>query len=106
MKEQPNTTYIDEIAGGNVDFKEKLITIIKTEFPQEKKHFSAVFEAKKYSEAAEAVHKLKHKINIFGLSTGYQVASDFEKDLHKGKIIFYNDFMAILEIIEIYLKTI
>lgn len=79
--EQPNLSYIDTLSGGDEAFKEKLISIIKIEFPEEKAVYFNNIENQNFKEAAENVHKLKHKISILGLEKSYVIAADFENDL-------------------------
>ncbi len=104
-KEIPNSNYLYEIAAGDQKLINKLLNVIKTEFPEEKASFEANFKAKDFDKAAENVHKLKHKINIFGLQDGYEVAKRFEEELRKGTYQSYLDFLAILVEIETYLHT-
>lgn len=82
--EEPNIDYVKDIANGDIAFETQLIDIIRNELPFEIKEFQQNFDNKDYLRAAENVHKLKHKINIFGLSKGYIVATDFEKELKKA----------------------
>ena len=103
--EQPNTNYLEEIANGDKAFRQQLIGIIKKEFPGEKKEFLENFNNKKYVKAAENVHKLKHKINIFGLEQGYNTAMHFEEELKQNTFAKYSDFIKVLDSIENYLKT-
>ena len=104
--EQPNFSYIDQLSGGDETFKQKLLTIIKAEFPQEKAIYQKNINAKNFKEAAENVHKLKHKISILGLEKSYEIASDYENNLKE----YHNDgakqtFEAILQTITDFLET-
>lgn len=104
MKEQPNLIYIKQIAGNDTNYQNKLLTIIKKEFPEEKAQFLLFYNAKKYQQSAEMIHKIKHKINILGLEKGYIVASDFETQLKNDKTQLFNQFLLILKHIETFLK--
>ena len=64
MPEIPNLQYIDDLAGDDLEFRKKLIDIIKKEFPEEKATYEDVKSGDKYLEIARIVHKLKHKISI------------------------------------------
>jgi HPt (histidine-containing phosphotransfer) domain-containing protein len=101
--EQPNFSYIDELSGGDEVFKQKLITIIKTEFPEEKAVYFKNIESKKFKEAAENVHKLKHKISILGLEKSYEVAANFENNLIQNSKIGKVEFERILQTITDFL---
>jgi len=106
MKETPNIKYIKELAAGSEEFENKLIGIVKREFPLEKEEFLANYHTKAYIEAAENVHKLKHKIGMFGFESGYQLSIDFEEALKKQELSLFPEFITILESIEDFLKTI
>ena len=78
MKEQPNLSYIHQLSGRDPVFEEKLISIIKKEFPEEKARYFKHLEEKNYKLTAEDVHKLKHKISILGLEASYYLAENYE----------------------------
>ncbi|WP_109302580.1 Hpt domain-containing protein [Aquimarina sp. AU474] len=106
MTETPNLKYIKDLAAGSEDFEKKLISIIKREFPEEKKEFLANYNSKVFTKAAENVHKLKHKIGMLGFERGYQVAIDFEEGLKEDNPVLFKEFILILEAIEKFLKGI
>ncbi|WP_299434709.1 Hpt domain-containing protein [uncultured Aquimarina sp.] len=106
MTETPNLIYIKELAAGSDTFEQKLINIVKREFPEEQKEFLANYNSKSFTKAAENVHKLKHKIGMFGFETGYQVAIDFEEELKENNPSLFTEFMLILDAIENFLKII
>lgn len=84
--EQPNLIYIDQICGDDDEFKKKMITIIKKELPLEILAYHKSIEAQNYKNAGELVHKLKHKIIIFGLEKSYHITNEYENDLFNGII--------------------
>ena len=100
---KPNLSYINSLSWGDDSFKEKLITVIKNEFPEEKAIYIKNIAAKDYKKAAENVHKLKHKISILGLEKSYEIAERFEKNLKKDSITLKEDFENILQTITNYL---
>ncbi len=100
MTLQPNLNYINELSGDDELFKKKLISIFKKEFPEEKTVFLQNYTTQKWKDAAENVHKLKHKIGMLGLEEGYQVAIDFENELLAHKNTLFPKFMLILDDIE------
>ncbi|MDO6595997.1 Hpt domain-containing protein [Oceanihabitans sp. 2_MG-2023] len=104
--EQPNQSYINSLSGGDQAFKQKLIDVIKKEFPEEKLVYFNNYNAKNYKLAAENVHKLKHKISILGLEKGYEVAVAYENSLLEGSTNHKEAFEAILNSITIYLEEI
>ena len=60
--EQPNLSYIDSLSGGDKDFKQKLIDIIKKEYPEEKDIYLTNIKKGNYKQEASNVHKLKHHL--------------------------------------------
>jgi hypothetical protein len=71
--EQPNLSYINRLSGDNLRFKNKIIGISK-ELPDEIAVYEEEFKSGNYLEAAQSVHKLKHKISILGLDKSYYLA--------------------------------
>ena len=63
--EQPNLNYFNKIADGDQVIVDKLISILKSEFPQQLVNYSQNISTPNYEEASEAVHKLKHKTLLF-----------------------------------------
>ena len=103
---KPNLNYINEISDNDTVFKNKLISIIKREFPLEKEEFLSNYNTNQYILAAQNVHKLKHKINMFGLKKGYEIAIKLENELNDEKFDSYEDFIVILDLIDNYLNKI
>ena len=95
--EIPNMSYINTLSGGDESFKARLIFIVKNELPIEITEYQKNIKNNFFKEAAENVHKLKHKISILGLETSYQVAIDYEENLKISSIALKEDFEAILE---------
>jgi len=94
--EQPNLNYIKELSGGDIDFKKKLIEVVKTELPLEIEEYLTNIERSAYIKAAENVHKLKHKLGILGLEEGYAIAIAYETQLREGTTDLKNTFQSIL----------
>ena len=106
IKETPNLNYIEQLSGDDLLFQNKLIGILKTEFSKEKLIYFNNIESNNFKEAADNVHKLKHKISILGLEKSYEFAENFENNLldksTAGKIEFEN----ILQVMTTFLTTI
>ena len=102
--ETPNLSYIKSMSGDDTSFEQKLITIIKSEFPEEKKVYFNNIASKKYKLTAENVHKLKHKISILGLEKSYEIAVAYENNLLEGSTELQEEFESILSIITEYLQ--
>ncbi|OYU79734.1 MAG: histidine kinase [Flavobacterium sp. BFFFF1] len=95
--EQPNNNYIEQLSGDSIDFREKMIAILKRELPEEITTFQNQIQNSNFAEAAQSVHKLKHKISILGLEKSYYIAEEFEEQLKKNNTALQSDFKAILE---------
>lgn len=104
--EIPSLDYINSIAGGDDDFKRQLINILKEEFPKEKEDFLNNFNRKDYQLAFENVHKLKHKISMFGLENQFVIASEFEENLKQNNTDLNKKFLDCLAKITEFLNTI
>ncbi|KAB1158584.1 Hpt domain-containing protein [Tenacibaculum aiptasiae] len=104
--EQPNLSYIDQLARGDESVKNTLIDVIKSEFPGEKQEYIESFEKKEYKKIEENVHKIKHKISILGLTKSYEEANKYEHNLREDNIEGAEGFDKILQTISEYLKTI
>tara|TARA_R110002111_G_scaffold260039_1_gene330728 strand:- start:9339 stop:9656 length:318 start_codon:yes stop_codon:yes gene_type:complete len=102
--EQPNLSYINSMSGGDKAFEQKLIDIIKKEFPEEKEVYFTNVKAKNYKLTAENVHKLKHKISILGLEKSYETAVAFENNLLEESTKLQDEFESILTIMTNYLQ--
>jgi len=101
--EQPNLYVIKEISGDDVEFQNSILDIIKIEFPGEVTSFKENFKAKNFVEAANNVHKIKHKISLLGLQKGVALASEFEALLKEGNTTLHNNFLEVLDKIHVYL---
>jgi len=95
--EQPNFQYIQQLSGGDTSFEEEIINILKKELPEEVLLFTNNYKNQLYEQAAENIHKLKHKISILSLKKGYELATDFEEEIKNGETRLYIPFMEILE---------
>ena len=104
--EQADLNYIKTLSGGDKAFEQKLIAIIKTEFPIERAVYESNIKKLNFKLAAENVHKLKHKISILGLEKSYEVAVAYEEQLITNRMSLKNDFEVILQQISKFLETI
>jgi len=104
--EQPNLTYVEQLARGNDAIRKTLIDVIKTEFPEEKQDYYDSLKNKDYKKIEENVHRLKHKISILGLEKSYELANAYEHNLREKKIDGCEGFEQILTTITAYIKTI
>ncbi|MGY3793873.1 Hpt domain-containing protein [Aquimarina sp. 433] len=105
MNEAPNLSYIKELSAGSEEFEEKIIGLLKREFPEEKNEFLNNYNSSVFKAAAENVHKLKHKIGMLGFEDGYETTIAFEEGLLKGEYSLFSKFMLILDSIDEFLKN-
>ncbi|MGY5352850.1 Hpt domain-containing protein [Wenyingzhuangia sp. IMCC45533] len=103
--EKPNFSQIDQIAGGDTEFKTQLLAVIKKEFPLEKQLYLDSLKDENYDKVAEIVHKLKHKISILGLEKSYEIAVLYENSLREGKLLKKQEFEIVLLTISEFLST-
>ncbi len=106
--EQPNLIYIEQLANGEESVKKTLIDVIKAELPDEIKDYYNSIETKDFKKIEDNVHRIKHKISIFGLEEGYIKANEFEHNLreHQLNIKEQQHFDETLIIISEYLQNI
>lgn len=104
--EKPNRTYLEQLSGGDVAFEKQIISILKKEFPEEVLEYQNSIKNDNFLKTAENVHKLKHKISILGLEKGYELATDFEKELKNEMNTLQVSFEKVLNQISSYLSTI
>ncbi|WP_298223978.1 Hpt domain-containing protein [Flavobacterium sp.] len=102
--EQPNNNYIDQLSGDNLEFKAKMIAILKRELPEEIEIYLNQMRNNDWAEAAQCVHKLKHKISILGLEKSYYIAEQFETQLKNKNTVLHSDFEAILEVMQQFVQ--
>jgi len=106
MNEKPNLNYLNEISGGDVAFERKLLEIVKKELPNEINSYKKFLNENNFKQAAELVHKIKHKISILGLEKSYQVAIDYEEDLKQDNLNLKLEFDEILNSMISFIKTV
>lgn len=98
--------YLEDLAGEDAAFKQQFIAIIKAELPVEIQQYHANLNKNDLKAASEDVHKIKHKVNILGLTESYELASTHEEELRQGNSTSTYDFSGILELMQEYIKTI
>ncbi len=105
MEEQPNLDYFNQIANGEQEIINTLISILKSEFPQQIESYNQNVLAVNSKETAEAVHKLKHKIGLLGLDNGYNLAHQYEQNLRENSYEYKKEFESILKIITNFIQN-
>ena len=97
MKEQPNLNYLHQLSGGDKEFENKLLAVVKRELPEEEAVYHENIEQGNFIEAAANVHKLKHKISILGLEESYRFAEIYEEELRENDPKKHKSFNEILQ---------
>lgn len=105
MEQQPNLNYIHELSGDDKEFELKFINVLKEEIPLEKQEYINAITNKDFKATASIVHKLKHKLNILSLTDDYNLAVTFEEALKKEDSSLEDNFLIILNKIELYIKN-
>ncbi len=103
--ETPELHYIDKLAGDDSAFRLQFITILKEEFPVEKKEYLQHMQEGAIIKASEIVHKIKHKFNILSMENAYRLAVTHEKDLIAGIAEKNLSFELTLQTVEEFLKN-
>ncbi|MDB2385506.1 Hpt domain-containing protein [Polaribacter sp.] len=104
--EVPNLNYINSLAGDDKEFKEQLISILKSEFPLEEKLLQENIKKRQYILAAGNVHKIKHKIGMLGLEHDFNLASLLEEDLKNDSLENLDEFLVCLQKISNFIENI
>jgi len=93
-------TYINELSGDNIEFKNKIISILKTELPDEIQQYNHHKKQADFAQMQQIVHKLKHKITVLGLEKSYYLAEEYESNLKNNTTELQIDFENVLEIMQ------
>jgi HPt (histidine-containing phosphotransfer) domain-containing protein len=97
MKEEPNIAYINQLANGDESIKKRLIRVLKEELPVEVENYNVNIEKLNWLEAAENVHKLRHKIGFLGLENAYQLSYEYEQNLREQSVLLKKEFEVVLK---------
>lgn len=97
MEEVPNIEYINQLANGDESIKSRLIKVLKEELPIEVENYNTNIEKLNWIEAAENVHKLRHKIGFLGLENAYQLSDEYEQNLREQSIVLKKEFEIVLK---------
>lgn len=105
MQKAPNLDYIKTLAGDDLAFEQKFIGILKEEFPKELDGYTNYIAKQELKNAAEMVHKLKHKFNILSMTEAYEFAVVYEEALVEDDARGDSNFLEFLNQIKNYLNT-
>ncbi len=106
MKEDPNLSYLEEIAGDDTDFEQRFVKLFKEEFLWEAGMYLRHIKRKEPRAAAEIVAKAKYKFSMLGLENSFDFVNTHEENLQIGDFSMHADFHKILKRISEFLKGI
>lgn len=104
--ENPNLSYINQLADGDKEFEQQFITILKEELPKERELYLKSIAEGDFEEAGQLVHKLKHKFNILSMEDAYRITLAFEDGLKVGNTDRASDFLKELNTMNEFLNNI
>jgi hypothetical protein len=88
----PTFSYLDQLSGGNREFKIKIIKIILDELPKDFDLYHYALQIKNYQWAAELVHRIKQRILFFQMNESLKLADQHEILLRQGNPIYIQEF--------------
>ncbi|TMM58360.1 Hpt domain-containing protein [Maribacter algarum] len=106
MKEAPNLSYLEEIAGQDNDFEQRFIKLFKEEFLWEVGMYLRYIQKNEPRSAAEIVTKSKYKFSILGLENSYDFANTHEENLQQGDTSMHYGFQKILKKVNLFLSEV
>ena len=103
--EQPSLNYIEQLSAGDGEFKTTMINVMKNELPSEIEMYQNFIDSNDFTNAAQMVHKLKHKISLLGLENSYKTANQYEKQLNAQQLELKSSFNQILNKMTVFIKS-
>ncbi|WP_339813963.1 Hpt domain-containing protein [Zunongwangia profunda] len=102
MEEKPNYSYISQLSGGDKNFEEQLLDVVRLELPLEIENYKNHLKTTDFMRAGDDVHK----ISILGLEKSYQVAIDHEDKLREGVVDpeLFSQFEKILDAMTTFIQ--
>lgn len=87
--------YLDELSGGNIDFKKTMISQFIAQVPDELNQLEAFLERKDYLSAKQTAHNLKTSVSFLGLTDKLESPLNYIED----RILIEKDSLLIAEAI-------
>lgn len=103
--EAPDMDYLNNLSGGDPEFITQIIGIVIDELPGEVLSYTDMITASEMKNASALVHKIKHKLSIFGFKESYRFAVRHEELLRVGDASLHDEFMQILDRLQDYITT-
>lgn len=79
-----NSTYLESVAGGDVEIIREIIEIFKAQVPEFVSEMKDLFDKKDFLELGLLAHKAKSSISIMGMEDLAIMLKDFELNAKKG----------------------
>ncbi|WP_143519885.1 Hpt domain-containing protein [Reichenbachiella sp. 5M10] len=89
---------------GNKTFEDALLTVVRQELPEEILVFEECIAHLRWMDAAECVHKIKHKISLLGMEEAFLRAEEYENQLKKGESFGEVEFRKLLDSMKTFLE--
>ncbi len=105
MEETPNLIYLNQLSDGDNAAKKSLLKVLKAEFITEVEQYNINMINNCLLNAAENVHKIRHKIGFLGMEKAYELSNNHEQELKNNSILLKFEFENILNIIHNFLTT-
>ena len=90
--ELPTLDYLNDMSKGDVTFINKILSVIQEELPKEQEDYCNFIDEESWNEAADLVHKIKHKFTIFGLINAVDLANTHENELRNNNLDHHQTF--------------
>lgn len=78
----PNLIYIEKIANGNEELKNKIIIKLEEELILDKKKYKEFVEISDFVNLKVYIHRIKNKMVILGYIDYYKLINDLENNLY------------------------
>lgn len=103
MKETPNLSYFEELAGDDYDFGQQFLKLLKEEFLWEVGMYLRYIKRNEPRAAVEIVSKSKFKLSMLGLVNSFDFANSHEENLQVGDKSMHNEYLKILNKVSAFL---
>ncbi len=94
---EPNYSTIRKMSQGDREFEMKILSVASQELTEEVREFSRAMKETDYAQAAQLVHKIKHKVSLLGMEKSYEITQEFEEQLKMSRKALLPDFEDILK---------
>ncbi len=91
--EEPNLEYLYQLSDNDMEFVHQILAVINEELPIELAQYQEMITTGQYHEAAQLVHKIKHKFIIVGLKSSYKSAHAHEDLLRDNNVTLHDEFI-------------